>query len=126
MRVFHCLKTNLYSALDNEAQKKAYEDLADRIMKFDNIEMSPVFIDVNKLRGTETLGESLYNNSAKYHKSCKLKFGNEKLQRAIKKNSQKVNVESGTTPKSRSTYKFLSIIIRSFQNVLSDNKKSIS
>ena len=85
--------------------------------------MSPVLIDIDKLRGTtETLGESLFNNSAKFHKSCKLKFGNEKLQRAMKK-SQKVNEESGTTPKSRSIYKFLTIIIRSFQ--ISDYKKSI-
>ena len=47
--------------------------------------MLPTPIDVQLLTGSTTLGESLELNSAKFHKSCKLKFGKEKLERALKK-----------------------------------------
>ena len=45
----------------------------------------PVPLKMNKLRGKLQLGDSLTCHVAKFHKSCKLKFGNEKLDKAVKK-----------------------------------------
>ena len=44
----------------------------------------PVPMDVDELSGGEALGTSLFNHPVKFHKTCKLKFGDEKLEKAIK------------------------------------------
>ena len=41
-------------------------------------------MEVDELSGGEALGTSLFNRSAKLHKTCKLKFGKKKLEKAIK------------------------------------------
>ena len=46
--------------------------------------MLPVNVRVDKLESGKRLGESLFQNKAKYHKSCKLRFGKNKLEKAIK------------------------------------------
>ena len=37
------------------------------------------------IKGKLALGDSLTGHAAKFHKSCKLNFGNEKLDKAMKK-----------------------------------------
>lgn len=64
---------------------QAYNDLAHRIIKFHSMNLLPVQLKMNKLRGTLKLGDSLIRHAAKFHKSCKLKFGMEKLEKAKKK-----------------------------------------
>ena len=56
--------------------------------------MLPVPLDADKLKGTAILDHSLNSHKAKFHKFCKLKFGKEKLDRAIQKyNSQKNDIQ---------------------------------
>ena len=45
----------------------------------------PVPLEMNKLRSKLELGDSLTRHATKFYKSCKLKFGNEKLDKAMKK-----------------------------------------
>lgn len=52
------------------------------------IDMLPVSLNIIELCGTETFGKPLYQHLAKFHKSYTLKFGNEKLERAIKKSEK--------------------------------------
>ena len=54
------------------------------IYKFQEIGKLPVNVWVDKLECGKTFGGSLFQNKAKYHKSCKLKFGKTKLEKAIK------------------------------------------
>ena len=64
---------------------KAYSDLGERILKFESLNLLPVPLNFNELSGGTVLGTSLLNHKAKFHKTCKLKFGNEKLEKAIKR-----------------------------------------
>ena len=64
---------------------KASNDLADRIQKFYDMNLLPVPLKMNKLRRKLELGDSLTLRAVKFHKSCKLKFGNKKLDKAMKK-----------------------------------------
>ena len=48
------------------------------------------------------MGTTLFNHSAKFHKMCKLKFGKEKLEKAIKQHEKQENF--GTLEK-HSTWK---------------------
>ena len=63
---------------------KAYEELGDGILKFESLNILPVPMEVGELSGGEALGISLLNHSAKFYKTCQLKFGNEKLEKEIK------------------------------------------
>ena len=70
---------------------KASEELGDRILKFESLNALPVPMEVDELSGGEALVTSLFNHSVKFHKTCKLKFGKEKLEKAIKKHEKQDN-----------------------------------
>ena len=70
---------------------KAYEELGDRILKFESQNALPVPMKVDKLSGGEALGKSFLSHSAKFHKRCKLKLGKEKLEKVIKRHEKKYN-----------------------------------
>ena len=55
------------------------------MVKFNDIGLSPIPLNIDDLSGSMTLVESLYQNASKFRINCKLKFGNEKLERAMKK-----------------------------------------
>ena len=54
---------------------------AERIIKFHEINMLPVPIDTDKSAGDTNLSYALFQHSGKFRKTCKLKFGNEKLKK---------------------------------------------
>ena len=64
-------------------KEQPYKELAKRILKFESINLLPVPIDIEKLKqGGFTLEYSLINHEAQFHKTCKNKFGKDKLERA--------------------------------------------
>ena len=69
-------------------------------MKFNDISLLPVPLNIDDLSGSGTLGESLYQNGVKFHKTCKLKFGNQKLEREMKK-ANKQGSSEGEKPKAK-------------------------
>ena len=64
--------------------KQSHENLAQSILDFKSIGNAPINVQLEKLSCGKTLSQSLYDNTAKFHKSCKLKFGKDKLERAKK------------------------------------------
>ena len=50
--------------------------------------MLPIPLNIVKLEDGLDLEQSLFKNSAKFHKSCKLKFASAKLEKHIKKPAQ--------------------------------------
>ena len=56
-----------------------------------NLNAFPVPMEVDELSGGEALRTSLFNHSAKFHKTCKLKFGKEKLEKVIKRHEKQDN-----------------------------------
>ena len=70
---------------------KAYEELGDHILKFESLNATQVPMEVGESSGGESLRPSLFNHSAKFHKMSKLKFGKEKLQKAIKQHEKQEN-----------------------------------
>ena len=93
------LQSPIYiNSLDSTKSQNAYNELAERILKFNDIGLSPVPLNIDDLSGSRTLEESSYQNAAKFHKSCKLKFGNEKLERTMKK-ANKQGSSEGEKPK---------------------------
>ena len=78
-------------ALSKTDPKQLYDELADRIKEFHSIKMLPIPLNIPsnvvKLEDGLDLGQSLFTNSAKFHKSCKLKFAsNTKSQLKYSKN----------------------------------------
>ena len=64
------LQSSIYiNSSDSTKSQNAYNDLAERILKFNDIGLSPVPLNIDHLSGSRTLGESLYQNAAKFHKS---------------------------------------------------------
>ena len=57
-------------------------------MKFHEINMLPVPIDTDKSAGDTNLSYALFQHSGKFRKTCKLKFGNEKLEKCEKSGSK--------------------------------------
>ena len=66
---------------------KAYSDLGEGILKFESLNLLPVPLNLDELSGGTALGTSLLNHKVKFNKTCKLKFGNEKLE-AIKRHEK--------------------------------------
>ena len=64
--------------------QNAYRELADGIKAFQPIEMTSMPLNVSALECDTDLNQSFYAISAKFHKSCKLRFAQVKLDRAIK------------------------------------------
>ena len=65
--------------------KQSYVELARLIKEFQSLEKLPVPLRIEKLESGLDLGDALYKNKAKFHKSCKLKFNNKNLN-AVKHN----------------------------------------
>ena len=59
------------------------EELDDHILKSESLNALAVPMGVDELSRGKA-GTSLFNHAAKFHKTCKLKFGKEKLEKAIK------------------------------------------
>ena len=65
----------------------------------------PAPLKMNKLKGKLGLGDSLPpHHAAKFQKLCKLKFGNEKLQKAMKRFEKKEKIREPSTSQARSNY----------------------
>ena len=62
------LQSSIYINLsDSTKSQNAYNELAERILKLNNIGLSPVPPNIDDLSGSRTLKESLYQNAAKFH-----------------------------------------------------------
>ena len=81
---------------------KAYNDLGECILKFESLNLLPVPLNLDELSGGIALGTSLLNHKAKFHKTCKLKFGNEKLEKAIKRHKKQEKFEEQSSSKGKS------------------------
>ena len=81
---------------------KAYSGLGERILKFESLNLLPVPLNLDGLSGGTALGTSLLNHKAKFHKTCKLKFGNEKLEKAIKRHEKQEKYEEQSSSKGKS------------------------
>ena len=78
-------------------KEQPYRELAKRIMRFDSMEMLPVTLDLDKLKGGVELSDSLISHGAKFHKSCKLKFAKERLEKAVRKYEKSKKTERGSS-----------------------------
>ena len=89
--------------------KQVYFELAQRIMTFKSHDVMPIEIDFPSLEDGCELGKSLYDHSAKHHKSCKLRFNSTKLNRVLKRtisqNDSSATPESFVLPQTRSSSK---------------------
>ena len=81
---------------------KAYSNLGERILKFESLNLLLVPVNLNQLSGGTAPGTSLLNHKAKFHKTCKLKFGNEKLEKAIKRHEKQEKYEEQSSSKGKS------------------------
>ena len=81
---------------------KAYSDLGERILKFESLNLLPVPLNLDELSGGTALGTSLLNHKAKFHKPCKFKFGNKKLEKAIKRHEKQEKYEEQSSSKGKS------------------------
>ena len=54
------------------------------------------------MSGGTALGTSLLTHKAKFHKTCKLRFGNEKLEKAIKRHEKQEKYEEQSSSKGKS------------------------
>ena len=81
---------------------KAYSDLGERILKFESLNLLPVPLNLDELSGGIALGTSLLNHKAKFHKTCKLKFGSEKQEKAIKRHEKQHKYEEQSPSKGKS------------------------
>ena len=77
-------KLQCSAATTSSDPQSAYRELAGRIKAFQSIEMMPMPLNVSAVECYTDLSQSLFTNSAKFHKSWKLRFTQVKLDRAIK------------------------------------------
>ena len=75
------------SALSKTDLKQFHDEPADRKKEFHSIKMLPKPFNIVKLEDGLDIGQSLFTNSAKFYKSCKLKFTSAKLEKTHKKAS---------------------------------------
>ena len=73
------------SALSKSHFGKFYDELAEKIKSFHSIKMLGLQQNKVELRNVMELGISFFQNFAKVHKSCSLKFTPAKLDKAIEK-----------------------------------------
>ena len=73
------------SALSKTHFGKLYDELAEKIKSFHSIKMLGLQQNKVELRNVMDLGISLFQNFAKVHESCSLKFTPAKLNKAIEK-----------------------------------------
>ena len=77
-------------------------DLGERILKFESLNLLPVLLNFNESSGGTALGTSLLNHKAKFDKTCKLKFGNQKLEKTIKRHEKQEKYEEQSSSKGNS------------------------
>ena len=65
--------------------EQRYEKLATNIEKLSSLDMLPMLMNIDVLKGERTLGENLFNMKAVYHQRCKKKFDDDKVTRAEKR-----------------------------------------
>ena len=80
---------------------KAYSDLGECILKFKSLNLLAAPLNLDELSGVTALGTWLLNHKAKFHKNCKLKFGNKKLEKAIIRQKNKRNMKNSHLRKVR-------------------------
>ena len=80
------LSTPFNSILPNvgETARNTYNTLADNLKKFEAIGALPTPVSIKALCREGPLGEELYRNKARFHKSCKIKYSTSKLPSAPK------------------------------------------
>ena len=81
---------------------KAYSNLGERILKFESLNLLLVPVNLNQLSGGTAPGTSLLNHKAKFHKTCKLKFEDKKLEKAIKRQEKQEKYEEQSSSKGKS------------------------
>ena len=77
----------LQCPINSRNNKCGYESLAINLLEFKKIESMPMCIDLARLDEGRGIQETLRSHKAVYHKSCYLKFANDKLKRAQKRTS---------------------------------------
>ena len=85
---------------DQEKVKTAYSELAGRMLEFDSENIMPIEVDLVALAAGGNLGQTLYENKASHHKSCKLMFSATKLELAKERKCSNQEV-STPIPKSQ-------------------------
>ena len=79
--------------------------LATNVAKFSDLGCLPLPIDVEQLKKSGDMVESMVTNRAKWHKSCKYKFSNLKLERAEKRKSEEEPAGESAIKRSKITRK---------------------
>ena len=59
--------------------QQSYNDLAEHVIQFKEINMLPMLVNIGKLAESEELGNSLFKHGAKSHKMCKLNLARKSL-----------------------------------------------
>ena len=62
--------------------EKRYDKIAQNIKKLTELDMLPVAMNIDVLKGETTLCKNLFNMKAVYHQKCKKKFDDDKVTRA--------------------------------------------
>ena len=62
-----------------------YTSLAETLIKFNELNLLPKTLQLNRIDKREGAETALVSNNAKFHKSCRLQFNNMKLERAQKR-----------------------------------------
>ena len=62
-----------------------YKSLTENLIKFDELNLLPKTLQLNRIDKGEGVEAALSSNNAKWHKSCRLQFNNTKLERAQKR-----------------------------------------
>ena len=77
----------LQCPINSRNNKSGYESLAINLPEFKKLESVPMNINLTRLDNSRGIAETLLFHKAVYHKSCYLKFANDKLKRAQKRAS---------------------------------------
>ena len=77
----------LQCPINSRNNKSGYESLAINLLEFKKLESVPMNINLARLDNGRDIAETLLFHTAVYHKSCFLKFANDKLKRAQKRTS---------------------------------------
>ena len=70
---------------NSRACTNGYQSLAINLLEFQKVNSIPMNDDLARLDDGEGISETLVQHKALYHKSCYLKFANDKLKRAQKR-----------------------------------------
>jgi len=67
---------------------KGYQSLAENLIKFDELGKLPRTLQLDRLNEGQGVEAALVTNKAKWHKTCRLRYNNQMLQRAEKREYQ--------------------------------------